>query len=345
MGINERPSKAFLDALERVFQFAPPREHGLSTVEAIKAMQSGGARVFIGLGGNFQSATPDTRATDLALRRCSLTVHISTKLNRSQLVTGREAMILPCLGRTELDIQESGPQFVTTENSMGVVQPSQGRLKPASEVLRSEVAIVAGMARAVLGNRSPVDWPGLTGDYAKIRDLIAQVVPGFEHFNSRIAEEGSIVLPNAARDRNFKTVTGKANFTCHSMPKEVLEPGQLVMMTIRSHDQYNTTIYDLDDRYRGIYRERRVILMNESDIRAHGLVEGQWVDLISYHRGVERKAEDFIVVKYDIPKGCTATYFPEANVLVPLDSYAEKSLTPVSKRVVIRIFPKSSMPD
>lgn len=339
MGINERPSEAFLDQLENTFHFTAPRHHGMSVVQAISAMANTQAKVFIALGGNFQSATPDTEATNVALRRCQLTVQISTKLNRSHLITGEEALILPCLGRTEQDLQGTGPQFVTTENSMGVVQPSRGRLTPASQHLRSEVAIVSGMARATLGNRSSVDWIGLTENYARIRDLIAQIIPGFEQFNERLEQDGKITLPNAARERDFQTMTGKANFISHAIPRHAIEPDQLIMMTIRSHDQYNTTVYNLDDRYRGIFRERRIILMNERDLSNRGLVDGQSVDITSYHEGVERKASDFIAVRYDIPIGCTATYFPEANVLVPLDSYAEKSFTPASKRVVIRVSP------
>lgn len=337
MGINEKPSKAFLDALERVFQFSVPRQHGLGTVHAISAMLEGKAKVFFALGGNFHSASPDTRVTETALQKCRLTVQVSTKLNRSHLMTGEEAFILPTLGRTERDIQENHAQFVTTENSMGVVQPSRGSLMPASPALLSEVQIVARLARATLGNRSQVDWLGLGADYSKIRQLIGEIIPGFQDFNARLEREGSITLPNRARALDFETSTKKANFTVHPIPHHTLRPDQFMMMTIRSHDQYNTTIYDLNDRYRGVFRERRVVFMNNIDIQSHGLVEGQAVDLVGEYHSETRIAPDFIVVKYDIPRGCIATYFPEANVLVPLESYADKSMTPTSKSIIVRI--------
>jgi molybdopterin-dependent oxidoreductase alpha subunit len=344
MGIWEKPKPEFLDRLARVFQFEPPRHHGLSTVEAIKAMHEGRAHVFFGLGGNFYSATPDTDYTGEALRRCRLTVHVSTKLNRSHLVTGRTGLILPCLSRSEIDVRAAGPQLVSVENSMGIVHLSHGRLRPASDHLLSEPAIVARLAKATLGQRSSVDWDALAGDYDRIRDRIEAVIPGFEDFNRRVRQPGGFLLPNSARDRDFRTATGKAQFTIHPVPRHALEPGQLLMMTIRTHDQYNTTIYGLDDRYRGIYQERRVILMNLEDMRERGLVEKQVVDLVSHFNGEQRVARRFIVVPYDIPRGCTATYFPEANVLVPVDHFAERSHTPVSKSVVITVRPASDAP-
>ncbi|HSP78851.1 MAG TPA: FdhF/YdeP family oxidoreductase, partial [Myxococcaceae bacterium] len=282
MGIWEKPRPAFLDALAREFHFEPPRHHGLDTVEAIRAMHEGRVKVFFAMGGNFLSATPDTERTAEALRRTRLTVHVSTKLNRAHLVTGRRALILPCLGRTERDVQAGGPQFVTVENSMGVVHASRGALAPASEHLRSEPAIVAGLAKAVLGERSQVDWAGLVEDYDRIRELISRVIPGFEDFNRRVREPGGFSLPNGPREGRFTTPSGKAHFTVHAMPRLKLEPGQLLMMTIRTHDQYNTTVYGLDDRYRGIRGGRRVVLLNAEDMREQGLTAGQAVDLTSH---------------------------------------------------------------
>jgi molybdopterin-dependent oxidoreductase alpha subunit len=337
MGIWERPTEAFLDQLAREFRFTPPREHGYDTVEAIKAMAEGRARVFFALGGNFLSATPDTEYTAEALRRCRLTVQVSTKLNRAHLITGEQALILPCLGRTEVDVQKGGPQFVTMENSMGIVHSSQGSLPPASEHLLSEPAIVARMARATLGDRSSVEWERLIENYDLIREHIARVIPGFDDYNRRVRQPGGFYLPNLAREGTFKTKTNRANFTVHELPRHLLEPGQFMMMTIRSHDQFNTTIYGLDDRYRGILGERRVVLLNPADISEAGLKEQQVVDLVSHFEGEERLARRFIVVPYPIPRRCAATYFPEANVLVPIGSVAEKSNTPASKSVVISI--------
>lgn len=339
MGIWERPTAAFLDALAREFNFDPPREHGYDTVEAIKAMHEGRGKVFFALGGNFLSATPDTEYTAEALRRCRLTVQVSTKLNRAHLITGGQALILPCLGRTEVDIQAGGPQFVTMENSMGIVHSSHGSLRPASEHLLSETAIIGRLARATLGEKSSIEWEKLTADYDRIRDHIARVIPGFEDYNRRVREPGGFYLPNLARDGEFKTSTNRANFTVHELPRHELAPGQFMMMTIRSHDQFNTTIYGLDDRYRGIYNERRVVLLNPDDMREAGLEERQVVDLISHFEGEERIAHRFLVVPYQIPRRCAATYFPEANVLVPIGSVAEKSNTPASKSVVISINP------
>ncbi|HEX8097989.1 MAG TPA: FdhF/YdeP family oxidoreductase, partial [Pyrinomonadaceae bacterium] len=341
VGIWERPRDTFLDQLAEEFDFVPPRHRGLDTVESIKAMHAGRAQVFFAMGGNFLSATPDTEYTADALRRCRLTAHVSTKLNRAHLITGRQALILPCLGRTEVDRQATGPQFVSTENSMGVVQASRGRLEPASEHLLSEPAIVAGLARATLGGRSAVDWSWYVADYDRIRDAIERVIPGFEDYNRRVREPGGFYLPNAAREGQFNTATGRANFTVHDIPRLELAPGQFLMMTVRSHDQFNTTIYGLDDRYRGIRNERRVVLLNPQDVEEAGLSEGQAVDLTSHFEGEERVARRFLVVPYQIPRRCAATYFPEANVLVPVGSVAEKSNTPASKSVVISIRPSA----
>jgi molybdopterin-dependent oxidoreductase alpha subunit len=337
MGIWDRPTDDFLDRLEDVFGIETPREHGYDTVHAIKAMHSGDAKVFIGMGGNFLSATPDTNLTADAMENCRLTVQISTKLNRAHLVTGDRALILPCLGRTELDVQESGRQFVSVENSMGVVHSSEGTRTPASEYLLSEPAIVAGMARATLGDTTKIPWTEMASDYDRIRDAIEQVVDGFADYNRRVRQPGGFVLPNAARERRFETDTGLAKFTVHSIPDRELEDDEFLMMTIRSHDQFNTTVYSNDDRYRGIKGGRRVVMLNEKDIAEHGLESGQVVDLVSEYDGVERVAPSFTVVPYDMPRGSAGTYFPEANVLVAVDDYADRSHTPASKSVVIRL--------
>jgi molybdopterin-dependent oxidoreductase alpha subunit len=337
VGIWERPTEVFLDRLGAEFGFEPPRNHGFDTVKAIEAMHDGQAKVFFALGGNFLSATPDTDFTAAALRRCRLTAHVSTKLNRSHLITGDRALILPCLGRTEVDTQTTGPQFVTTENSMGVVQMSHGSLEPASAELLSEPQIVARLARATFEHRTTIDWEQLAANYDLVRDSIERVVPGFENYNARVREPGGFYLPNAVRDRVFKTASGKAMFTVHPLPEHKLEPGQFLMMTIRSHDQFNTSVYSENDRYRGISNGRRVVFLNPKDIESAGLKAQQAVDLVSHFNGEERVATKFTVVPYDIPRGCAATYFPEANVLVPVGSVAEKSNTPASKSVVISI--------
>ena len=333
MGIWEKPGAAFLDALERATGVRAPRHHGLDTVGAIHALNQGRVRVFVALGGNFLSATPDTEYTAAALRSARLTAHVSTKLNRSHLVGGATALILPCLGRTEDD----GGRFVSTENSMGVVQMSRGRMRPASEHLLSEPAIVARLAQATLGQKSRVRWNWLVEDYDRIRDLISQVVPGTEDYNARVRRPGGFYLPNAAREGNCK-----GRFTVHQMPRHELGPGQLLMMTVRSHDQYNTTIYGLDDRYRGLKGDRRVVLVNRDDLRERGLHEGQTVDITSHFRGETRTVRRFTAVAYDIPRGCACTYFPEANALVPARHVAHTSNTPASKSVVITLDPVAS---
>jgi len=337
VGITEQPSAAFLDRMRATFGFEPPRAHGLDTVESIRAMAEGRAKVFFAMGGNFLSATPDTEFTARALRSTRLTVHVSTKLNRSHLVAGRAALILPALGRTEWDVQATGRQLVSVENSMGVVHQSRGSLPPVSEEIRSEPAIVAGLARATLGARSKVDWERLAGDYDRIRDLIEQVIPGFEDYNRRVREPGGFSLPNGPRECRFTTQSGRAQFTVHPIPEEPLGPGQLMLTTVRSHDQFNTTIYGLEDRYRGIGRERRVVLMNAEDLRDRGIRPGQLVDLTSHFQGETRVARRFVSVEYPIPRRCCATYFPEANVLVHLGAVAAKSNTPASKSVVVTV--------
>ena len=345
MGIWERPTDSFLEKLGKEFSFEPPRHHGYDTVKAIAAMHAGKARVFFALGGNFLSATPDTEYTAAALRRCSLTVHVSTKLNRAHLITGEQALILPCLGRTETDLQSSGPQFVTTENSMAVVQASRGFLEPASNELLSETAIVGRLALATLGKRSSVKWESLIADYDLIREHIERVIPGFDDYNVRVRQPGGFHLPSPPRQRIFNTASGRAVFTVHALPRHDLQPDQYLMMTMRSHDQFNTSIYGLDDRYRGIHNGRRVVFLNRDDVRSAGLSAGQAVDLISHFAGEERVARNFVVVPYSIPRRCAATYFPETNVLVPLGSVADKSNTPASKSVVISIRPSAVPPE
>ena len=337
MGIYEKPAAKFCDAIRDVFGFDPPRKHGYDTVESIYAMHKGKAKIFFAMGGNFLSATPDTHFTADALRKCRLTVHVSTKLNRSHLVHGEEAIILPCLARSDRDFLNGEEQFVTTENSMGVIQLSKGNLKPVSDDLLSEPAIVARLAKAVLGNKSVVKWDQYLSHYDIIRDDIEKVIPGFHEYNKRVRKPGGFYLHNPAREKTFTTSTGKAHFNIVTVHPGKLQSGQLIMMTIRSHDQFNTTIYGLNDRYRGIMKERRVIFMNAKDIANQNLEAGEVVDIVSKDGGIERIAHHFIVVQYDIPEKCTATYFPETNVLVPISSTADKSNTPVSKSVVISV--------
>lgn len=345
MGIFEKMPDEWLDRLDREFGFKSPRKHGHDTVDAIRAMHRGDVSVFFGLGGNFLSATPDTEFTGEALRRCALTVHVSTKLNRAHLVTGRTALILPCLGRSERDRQAAGEQFVTVEDSMGIISSSRGHAEPASPDLLSEPAIVARLGAAVLGARTSVPWHDLAADYDRIRDHIARVVPGFEDFNERI-RQGVFHLPNAVRDqRVWRTISKKARFTVAPIRRSTLRGGEFVMMTIRTHDQFNTTVYGLDDRYRGVYGGRRVVFMQEDDIKSSGLMAGQLADLANHFGGVTRVARGFMVAPYSIPRGCVATYFPEANVLVPVDSTAEISNTPTSKYVVVTISPSADPTD
>ncbi|HEY8954886.1 FdhF/YdeP family oxidoreductase, partial [Chitinophaga sp.] len=337
MGIYEKPSAAFLDRIQSVYGFQPPRPHGFDVVNAINAMHRGDAKVFMAMGGNFLSATPDTLYTAEALRNCDLTVHVSTKLNRSHVVHGKEALILPCLGRSDKDIQEGEQQFVTCENSMGVIQMSKGNLQPVSTHLKSEPVIICELAMALLGENSPVPWADYTKHYDLIRNDIEKVIPGFDSYNKRVRHPGGFYLPNGAREGQFNTYSGKANFNIAEVVTAPLAIDEYMMMTIRSHDQFNTTIYGLDDRYRGIYHERRVILMHPADIAAAGFHPGDVVDLYNYHGNKERVAYGFIIVSYHIPERCTATYFPETNVLVPVDSVADKSNTPTSKLVIIKI--------
>ncbi len=348
MGIWERMPDVFLDALGSEFGFTPPRRGGYDVVDAIRAMRDGRVKVFVGMGGNFVAAAPDTAVSEAAMRGCRLTVQISTKLNRSHVVTGRQALILPTLGRTEIDVQAGGPQFVTVEDSMGAVHASRGGLPPAAPSLRSEVAIVCGLARATLGGRTTVDWAGLAGDYRRIRGHIAAVIPGFADYDARVARPGGFLLPHPPRDsRSFPTPSGRAAITVNTLEVLRTPPGHLLLQTIRSHDQYNTTIYGPDDRYRGIRHGRRVVLVHPDDLAALGIPDGGQVDIVSVHdaaagkgKGKERRAENFRAVAYPTARGCAAAYFPETNVLVPLDSTARRSNTPTSKSLIIRLEPR-----
>ncbi|HGF7478120.1 TPA: FdhF/YdeP family oxidoreductase [Vibrio mimicus] len=345
MGINEKPPQFLLDALEKRFQFKVPRTHGHNAVLAIKAMEEKRAKVFVGLGGNFAQATPDTPRTHAAMRNCELTVHIATKLNRSHLVTGRDALILPCLGRTEIDMQASGPQGVTVEDTFSMVHLSYGQLKSRSPHLRSEAAILAGIAKATLGN-FPIDWDWAIADYRHIRDLIADTIPGFQNFNQRVQNPGGFYLGNSAARREWNTVSGKAQFSATTLPEQLVNENitqrgdkpDLILQTLRSHDQYNTTLYGFDDRYRGVFGRRDVVFANEEDIRRLGFEPGDRVDLVTlWDDGLERRVNGFELVAYDVPAGQAAAYYPETNPLVPLDSYGERTFTPTSKFVAIKL--------
>ena len=337
MGIFERPSEKLLNKIEEVFGFTPPRHHGYDVVKAILAMHEVPGKVFFAMGGNFLSATPDTGYTAEALRRCTLTVHVSTKLNRSHLVHGTEALILPCLGRSDRDRVNGEEQFVSCENSMGVVQQSKGVLDPVSDNLLSEPVIVCRLAKATIGTRTKINWDKYAQHYDQIREDIELVIPGFDQYNKRVRQPGGFYLPNANREGRFVTPSEKAQFNCATPSITQLAENELMMMTIRSHDQFNTTIYGLDDRYRGIYNERRVILMNEDDMQHQNLKSGDIVNLKNNQDGIERIAKNFIIIPYPIPKSCTATYYPETNVLIPITSTALKSNTPISKLVIITL--------
>jgi molybdopterin-dependent oxidoreductase alpha subunit len=338
MGVWERPRETFLNQLRDVFGFEPPRHHGYDVVESIKAMHAGIGKVFVGLCGNFLSAAPDTEYTAEAMRNTRLTVQISTKLNRGHLVTGKKALILPALGRTEIDEQKSGPQFQSTENSMGVIEMSRGRLKPASELLMSEPAMICHIAARTLGQRSKVDWLALADDYDRIRDLIARVIPGCDGYNEKVRQKFGFYLPNKPREGDFgDTASGKANFSVVDLPRRQVEPGQLVVTTVRSHDQFNTTVYAWNDIYRGIHNERRVLMMNTDDMAERGLVAGDVVNITSHFHGQQRYAKRFIVVPYRLCRGDCAGYFPELNVLLPIGSVAAKSNQPAAKHIVISV--------
>ncbi len=341
MGIWEKVPDHFLDALRDEFGFEPPREHGFDSVNAVKALRDGDARVFVGMGGNFVSAISDTEVAEDAMRKADLTVHVSTKLNRSHVVTGREALILPVLGRSEQDRTGGRDQRVTVEDSVSAVHASKGPLEPASSYLRSEVDIVCSLALATLGADHVVPWDAMRNDYTEIRNRIGRVVPGCESYEEKVNQPGGFVLPHPPRDsRTFPTDVDLAKFSVS--PTDVLHvpEGRLLLQTLRSHDQFNTTIYGLDDRYRGISGGRRVVFVHPDDIAALGLADGALVDLVSeWSDGSERRAPRFRVVPYEQPRGCAAAYYPETNPLVPLDHVAEGSNCPSSKSVVIRLEP------
>jgi formate dehydrogenase major subunit len=343
MGIFEKMPEAFLDALGREFSFEPPRKHGHDTVDSLRAMRDGEVKVFMAVGGNFVRATPDTTQSEAAMRGCKLTVQVSTKLNRSHAVCGETALILPTLGRTDRDLQATGQQQVSVEDSMSRVHRSTGTLTPPSAHLLSEVSILCRLADRLVGRRIDAPWMEFEADYRTIRERIARIVPGFADFEEKLARTAGFELPHAARSRKFPTPTGRANFAVSPLWYPQVPPGRLLLQTVRSHDQYNTTIYGLDDRYRGIKGGRRVVFVNPGDLASLGLADGVMVDLVSeFTDGVQRRAEDFRVVSYDTAPGCAAAYYPETNVLVPLDSVADVSNTPTSKSVVIRLEPAAA---
>jgi molybdopterin-dependent oxidoreductase alpha subunit len=343
MGIFERPEVSLLEALEREFGVPMPRAPGFDTIDAVSAISRRDARIMIGLGGNFVRATPDTDLTERALVGAELTVQISTKLNRSHVMCGETAIILPTLGRTDADVNELGEQqFVTVEDSMGIVHSSRGNLPPPSPAVRSEVAIVSGLARELLGGDHPVPWAELGASNDHVRDRIANVVPGFHDFNRRVRAPGGFVLPHPPRDsRTFPTADGKAQFTTTIVKPQVSVEGQLMLQTLRSHDQYNTTIYGHHDRYRGLSGDRHVVMVNPVDIERLGLVDGQTVDLVSLLPGTDRRAEGYRVVAYPTPLGCAAAYYPETNVLIALDHHGPHTNTPAAKAVPIRLEPSA----
>jgi molybdopterin-dependent oxidoreductase alpha subunit len=339
MMIFDKPTDKQLDKIKEVYGFEPPRDHGYDVVESIKAMHEGKLKVFFSMGGNFLSATPDTNFTAEGMRKMELTVNISTKLNRSHLVHGEESIILPTLARSDKDMIHGEPQFISCENSMGVIQMSKGILNPVSKDMLNENQIVCRLAKATLGEKSVVDWDKFEKSYDAVRDDIEKVIPGCTDYNKRVREPGGFYLPNAARNGEFtaKDMGGKVPFTITELTEHKVAADEYIMMTIRSHDQFNTTIYGYEDRYRGIHNERRVIFMNKKDIKKGGFKAGDKVDLYNYHGGKERVAKLFVIVPYNIPQGNTATYYPETNVLVPIDTVAKKSNTPTSKLVVIKI--------
>ncbi|WP_308259018.1 FdhF/YdeP family oxidoreductase [Pseudonocardia sp. H11422] len=339
MGIWERSPDSFLDALGAEFGFEPPREHGLDAVAAVRALRDGKAKVFVGMGGNFVAAMSDTEVTEAALRSAELTVQVSTKLNRSHVVCGKTALILPTLGRTERDLTGGVEQRVTVEDSMSAVHASRGRMKPAGDLLRSEVDIICGIAGATLGDRHGIPWHAFAKDYDEIRERIGRVVPGCEGYADKVRQRGGFTLPHPPRDsRSFPTKQGKAVFSVSPLAAVQVPAGRLVLQTIRSHDQFNTTIYGLDDRYRGIHSGRRVVFISRADLDEFGFADGDIVHLVSeWDDGVTRRADGFRLVEYSTPKGCIAAYYPETNPLVPLDSVALESNTPTSKWVVVRL--------
>lgn len=352
MGIHEKPSPALLKSIEENFGFTPPANEGHNVVQAIQAMRDGKSKVFIGLGGNFSAATPDTELTEKALSSCNLTVHIATKLNRSHLVTGKKALILPCLGRTDIDIQKTGPQRVTVEDSFSMVHASGGVVDSDTGSMKSELAIIGGIAKATLGD-SPIDWDELVADYDKVRDLIEKTIPGFEGFNAKIQQPGGFYLGNSAAQRKWNTANKKATMYAHELPESVIPnvvkdsknaANTFVLQTTRTHDQYNTTVYGMDDRYRGIYGQRKVLLMSKTDIEALGLKQEDKVTMRTiWHDDIVREVSNFTVVEYDLPAGNITAFYPETNPLVPIDSYGDMSWTPTSKSIAVEVIKDESM--
>ena len=345
MGIWERMPKNFLDALQKEFGFTPPTKDGLDVVEAIKAMHLGMTKVYFSLGGNLLAAGPDTELIAEAMRRQKLTVFVGTKLNRGHLTTGETSLLLPTFAHVDIDMQKSGHQMTSCENSMGVVSQNKGILVPLAGEQLSEVAIICGTAIATLGDKTKTDWVAMTENYDVIRDHIARVIPGFENFNEKLRKPGGFYLPNGPRERKFTTPDGKAHFTKTELEKYSHEPDQLILMTVRSHDQFNTTIYEYNDRYRGIHNERRVLFMNPADMAARSIKAKDLIDITSHFKGEERRVEKFVAVPYDIPKGNVCAYFPEANPLVPIASVAKVSNTPTSKYVVVTVVPTAANND
>ena len=343
VGIWEAPSDAFIEQMEMGLKNSMPRKHGYDVVHSIQAMENSEVDFLFCLGGNFISATPDTPRTANAVSQLDMVVHVSTKLNRSHLVNGNESLILPCLGRTESDVQAEIEQFVTVENSMGIVHKSQGKLKPASKMLRSEPWIVANLAHLTLED-SNIDWLGCVQNYDKVRDLISESINGFEDYNSRVRQPNGFYLPNSPKDNcEFDTNDGFAHFSINPLPDVSLNDDEFVMMTIRSHDQYNTTIYGLDDRYRGIKGNRRILMMNPHDMLELDLKTRDLIDITSHFNGTKRFSRKWMVIPYNIPKRNVAAYFPEANELVPLESTADISNTPTSKWIICTISESNSI--
>ncbi len=337
MGIYEKPKSAFMERLEKHWNRSFVREEGYDVVESIQAMEQGKVKFFMAMGGNFISATPDSERTGKAMQNVSLTVQVSTKLNRAHCVTGDHALILPCLGRTEKDMQKSGEQFVTVENSMGIVHTSRGINSPCSKDLMSEPAIVSGIAQALFQGGDQINWAAMAENYDVVRNHIEGSIAGFDDYNNRVRKPDGFYLPNGPREGKFTTPSGKAHFTISPLEVDQVEQGRFIMMTIRSHDQYNTTIYGLDDRYRGITNERRVVLINPKDMSDAGLSKMSEVDIVSHFNQTERIAERFLIIPFEIARGCLATYFPETNCLVPLEHTARKSNTPVSKWIEVEL--------
>ena len=337
VGIMHFVSEELNAAIEKVFGFKPPTKEGLDTVHALEAMHDHKAKVFMALGGNFVSAVGDTRFAAKALQNCSLTVQVSTKLNRSHLITGKTALILPTLGRSEKDSVAGKERFLTVENSMGKVHRTKGLLAPKSNTLKSEPEIVGGIATAFFNGEHPVDWQKMGGDYAMIRNKLQKTVQGFDQLQKK-SEGSGFYLPNNVRQLDFSQLpNGKAQFSNCKVADHHLGPEEFLLMTIRSHDQFNTTIYGLNDRYRGIYNERRVLFMNEGDMKSRNFQQFDVVDLTSHYDEIERRAEQFLIVPYNIPQGNLAAYFPETNMVVPYNHFAVKSNTPISKSVVVRV--------